>query len=76
MKFKQSDMEQRAFEEIKHAVAYDTLLAYLDFNKHFDMNTDAIDYQLGAVIIQNGKPIAFYIYIWTKTQTQYTVTEK
>ena len=53
-------MEQKAFDDIKRTVAHDNLLAYPDFNKHFDIHTDASDYQLGELIIQNGKPIAFY----------------
>ena len=36
-----------------------SLYMYADFNKHFDVHTDASDHQLGAVIIQKGKPISF-----------------
>ena len=36
----------------------------------------ARNYQLGAVIIQNSKTIAFYSRKLTGTQTRYTVTEK
>ena len=52
-KFKWTDVEQKAFDDIRRTVTHDTLLAYPDFNKRFDINTDANDYQLGAVIIQN-----------------------
>ena len=31
-----------------------------DVNKRFDIHTDASDYQLSALIIQEGKPITFY----------------
>ena len=41
-------------------VACDTLLAYPDFNEWFNIHADASEFQLGAVIIQKGKPIAFY----------------
>ena len=75
-KFKCTEVEHKAFDDINRTVAHDTLLAYPDFNKRFDINMDARDYQLGAVIIQNGKTIAFYSRKWTKTQTQYTVIEK
>ena len=51
VKFKWTDMEQKAFDEIKQAVAQDTLLPYLDFNKRFNIYINASDDQLGAVIV-------------------------
>ena len=39
------------FDEIKRIVARNNLLIYPDFNKRFDIYTDASDSQLGAVII-------------------------
>ena len=41
-------------------MARNTLLTYLDFNEAFKMHTDVSVFQLGAVISQKGKPIAFY----------------
>ena len=38
----------------------ETLLVYPYRNTHFDIHTDASDYQLGAVISQEGKPIALF----------------
>ena len=60
VKFKLNDMEQILFDNIKHTVFHDTLITYLVFNKCFDIHTDAINCQLGEVIIQYDKPIAFY----------------
>ena len=76
VKFKSTDLEQKAFDYIKRAVSQDILLAYPDFNRRFDIHTDVSNYQLGAVIIQNGKPIAFYSPNLTRPQTRYIVTEK
>ena len=76
VKFKCTDMEKKAFDEIKRTVAHKTLLAYPDFNKLFDVHKYISGYQLGLVIIQNGKPIAFYSRKWTKTKTWYTVIGK
>ena len=53
-------MENKAFDDIKYAVSRDTLLAYPDLNKRFDIHTYARDDQIGAVIIQGDKPTAFY----------------
>ena len=59
-KFKWTQVEQDAFDEIKRIMACDNLLTYLDFNETFKIHTDAREFQLEAVIIQKGKPIAFY----------------
>ena len=53
-------MEQKSVGDIKHTVSQDTLLEYPYFNECFDVHMDASNYQLGAVIIQNIKTIAFY----------------
>ena len=45
--------------KIKLIVACYMLLSYSDFHKWFDINTNAIKQQVGAVIIQEGKPISF-----------------
>ena len=51
VRFKWIDPEKKEFDDIKQYVSQDTLLAYLDFNKRFDINTDASNYQFGPVII-------------------------
>ena len=52
------------------------MLTYPDFNKPFDIHTDASDFQLGAVISQEGKPIAFYSRKLNQAQRNYTTTER
>ena len=76
VKFKLTEMEQKVLDDIKCAVSQDTLITYPYFNKHFDKHTDASDYQVGAVISKNRKPIAFYSRKLIGPQTRYTVTEK
>ena len=51
------------------------LSTYPDFNETFIIHTDASAFQLVAVIIQKGKPIAFYGRKLTNDQQGYTVTE-
>ena len=58
--FKWTQVDQDDFGEIKRIVARDTLLTYPDFNETFKTNTNASGFQLGAVISQKDKPIAFY----------------
>ena len=60
----------------KKIIAKEVMLAYPDFNKPFVIHTDASHYQLGAVISQEGKPIAFYSRKLNPAQTRYTTTER
>ena len=75
-KFKWTKVEQYNFDKIKRIVAHDTLSTYPYFNETFQIHTDASAFQLGVVIVQNGKPIVFYIIKLTDTQQRYTVTER
>jgi hypothetical protein len=60
VKYKWGEEQQKAFDEIKQKVSKETLLAFPDFEKEFHVYTDAPNKQLGAVIMQEGKPLAFY----------------
>ena len=51
------------------------VLAYPDFEKPFQIHTDASHYQLEVVISQEGKPIVFYSRKLNNTQMPYTTTE-
>jgi hypothetical protein len=50
-------------------------LAYPDFTEPFEMYTDASTMQLGAVIIQGTRPIAFFSRKLSVMQTKYSVTK-
>ena len=67
---------QEAFDNMKLLIAKETLLTYPDFNKTFEIHTDASKVQLGACISQDGKPIAFYSRKLADAQTRYTTTER
>jgi hypothetical protein len=45
---------------MKQAIARETLLTYPDFNKPFEILTNASKVQLGADISQDGNPVTFY----------------
>jgi hypothetical protein len=47
---------QKAFQIMKALITQDCMLQYPDHNKPFDVYMDASDYQLGAVIVQEGVP--------------------
>ena len=76
VKFKWTEECDNAFKEMKRVMARETLLAFPDFNKTFVIHTDASKTQLGAIISQEGKPIAFYSRKLNPAQTRYTTTER
>ena len=75
-KWKWGEQQSKAFQMAKKIIAKEVLLAYPDFNKPFQIHTDASHYQLGAVISQDNKPIAFYSRKLKPEQTRYTTTER
>jgi hypothetical protein len=75
-KYKWGEEQQKAFDEIKQKVSQHTLLAFPDFEKEFHVYTDASNKQLGAVIMQEGKPLDFYSRKLNSAQTHYTTAEQ
>ena len=76
VKFIWKEEHQKAFEAIKRVIAREVLCAYPDFNKLFEIHIDATKTQIGAVISQDEKPVAFYSRKMNSAQKNYTVTEK
>ena len=76
VKYYWKDEYQRCFEAIKRVIGREVLLGYPDFNAPFLIHTDASKFQLGAVIPQKGKPIAFYSRKMNSAQQNYTTTDK
>ena len=67
---------QKCFDAIKRVIGREVLLAYPYFNAPFEIHTDASKLQIGAVISQKGKPIAFYSRKINSAQNNYTTTDK
>jgi hypothetical protein len=76
VKWKWTEEHQTAFDDMKKIIAKEVLLAYPNFDEEFVIHTDASHTQLGAVISQNGRPIAFYSRKLKPEQTRYTTTER
>jgi hypothetical protein len=73
---KWTDEMQKAFDKMRLLMAANALATYLDHNKWFDIYTDASDFQLGTCIIQEGRPVAYFLQKLTKSQQNYTTMEK
>jgi hypothetical protein len=72
VKYKWGEKQQKDVDEIKQKVSKETLLVFPDFEKEFHVYTDASNKQLGAVIMQEVKPLAFYSRKLNSAQTRYT----
>ncbi len=65
------ESHQRAFDHVKTTIAIEVVLAYPDYSKVFEIYTDASSKQLGVVITQENRPIAFFSWILSTTQRKY-----
>jgi hypothetical protein len=65
-------IHQQAFNNIEAAIAKETVLAYLDLSKPFEIYTNASATQLGPMIAQDNRPIAFFSRKLSKTQQKYS----
>jgi hypothetical protein len=74
--WKWGDEQQKASEKAKNMLSKEARLSYPDFSKPFDLYTDASDLQLGATLVQEGKPFEFYTRKLNSAQMNYTVGEK
>ena len=76
IKYNWKDEHQKCFDAIKPVIEREVLLAYPDFSAPFEIHIDDSKLQIGSVISQKGKPIAFYSKNINSSQQNYTTTEK
>jgi hypothetical protein len=69
------EVHQRAFKHIKATIAREVVLAYPDYSKVFEIYINASSKQLGAVITQENRPIAFFSQKLSTTQHKYSVAK-
>jgi hypothetical protein len=68
-------IHQIAFDSINTTTPKEVVLVYPDFTRPFGINTNASTKQLGAVITQDNRPIAFFSQKLSVVQSKCTDTK-
>lgn len=71
-----TEKHKAAFEKIKEILSTNQVLKYYDVTKPVVLQTDASSKGLGAVLLQDGFPIAYASRTMTATQERYAQIEK
>lgn len=67
---------QSAFDGVKHSLVCSTALRPPDFTKPFEVIADASLHGIGAVLVQEGCPLAFYSRKFIPAEKNYTTGEQ
>lgn len=68
--------QQKAFENLKKTCCNLPVLKFYDVNEPVEIQCDASQFALGAVLLQNGSPIAYASRSLTDTEKRYAQIEK
>ena len=69
--FQWAEGQQRAFEVIQKAIVNTPVLTYNELKKPVMIQTDMSDEGVGAVLLQNGKPVSYTSRIWKDYEKNY-----
>ena len=67
--FQWGGKQQETFKASKDKISYTLGLALPNLRQPFEIQIDASDYAMGAVLLQHGKPIAFHSETFNGTVT-------
>jgi hypothetical protein len=71
-----TDLHQACFEALKLALKSSPTLKMPDFQQPFEVIVDASNIAIGAVLVQEGRPVAYESKKLTDTQRRWTTTER
>jgi hypothetical protein len=66
----------QAFETLKGILVKTLVLKLLDFDKDFEIHSDAFDFAIGGVLVQDGRPVAFESKKLSETERRWLTHEK
>ena len=75
VKFAWTPELQQCFDQVKQHIAQQTTLTFPDYTQPFEIYTDASTRQLGGVIMQNKKPLAYFSRKLSPAQQKYSVID-
>jgi hypothetical protein len=76
MPFVWGDAQQEAFMLLKDKLTHAPLLQLPDFNKTFELECDASGIGLGGVLLQEGKPLAYFTEKLSGASLNYSTYDK
>ena len=71
-----NDTHKKSWKQVKQLITREPVLKYFDPSKEVTLQCDASESGLGAVILQEGQPIAFSSRALTSTERNYAQIEK
>ena len=74
--WKWSDKCEIAFQDLKAAVLEEPVLKLPNYGEPFEVHTDASDFAIGGVLMQEGHPVAYESRKLNETERRYPVHEK
>ena len=74
--FQWGGKQQQYFEALKHKISSAPILAFPNLRQQFEIQTNASNYAMGAVLLQHGKPIAFHSETFNGVVTNYPTYDK
>jgi hypothetical protein len=74
--FQWGGKQQRDFDALKENISSSPVLALHDLRQPFEIQTDASNYAMGAVLLQHGKPICFHFETFNGVVINYPTYDK
>ena len=71
-----SEPQQKAFTELKNRLCSAPVLTLSNLQQPFEIETDASDYAIGAVLTQQGHPVAYHSETLSETVRKYPTYDK
>ena len=74
--FKWTSSQQKAFEELKKRLCSPPILSLPNLQQSFEIQTNALEYALGAVLMQHGHPVSYHSDTFSNTVCRYPTYDK